>query len=212
MTDFRAKISPKPAGVNTILGPNESTNILQPLHRTNGVIFPYTPVVQVQGSAAYNQYEFVHSIYSQNTYRNTPSPTINVSGVFTAQNTNEARYLLSVLHFFKVVTKSFFGAKDLENAGVPPPVLEFTYLGDFMFKRLPVVVKSYSYTLPNEVDYVPVDFTISRGQEGQTFVPVQMEIFVEIAPQFIPSRLKNQFSLEEFTTGKYLGETNIGFF
>lgn len=213
MTDFRAKISPKPNGINTILGPNEPNNILAPLHLTNGILFPYTPVVQVQGAANYNQYEFTHSIYTYHTYKNSPAPVLNVSGIFTAQNVSEARYLLAVMHFLKTVTKSYFGAKDLERAGVPPPVLEFTYLGDFMFKRLPIIVKSYSYSLSNDIDYVPVEFSRTGSGQGEpTYVPTQIEIFLDIAPQFNPARTKRNFSLEEFITGKYLEESNTGFF
>jgi hypothetical protein len=44
-----------------------------------------------------------------------------------------------------------------EYVGNPPPILKFSAYGDYVFKNIPVVVKSFSVTLPKEVDYISVD-------------------------------------------------------
>jgi hypothetical protein len=77
---------------------------------------------------------------------------VNVSGVFTAQDTQEAEYVLAVIHFFRSVTKMFYG-QDAER-GTPPPLVYFYGLGQFQFNNHPCVVKSFNYSLPNDVDYI----------------------------------------------------------
>jgi hypothetical protein len=41
-----------------------------------------------------------------------------------------------------------------EYAGSPPPILILNGYGDHVFKNVPVVVKSFSVTLPPDVDYI----------------------------------------------------------
>jgi hypothetical protein len=72
---------------------------------------------------------------------------------FTAQNTNEANYLLAVIHFFRSVTKMFYGSSD-PNRGSPPPLVFLTGLGSYQFAQHPCVVSSFTYNLPDGVDYI----------------------------------------------------------
>ena len=73
-SDLRAKLSPKGKifdyRVNNIyvengyavpfLGPGEA------LRRTNGIIFPFTPNINVAHQVDYSQYDLVHTNYQQN--------------------------------------------------------------------------------------------------------------------------------------------------
>jgi hypothetical protein len=72
--------------------------------------------------------------------------------MFTAQDTSEANYLLAVIHFFKSVTKMFYG-QDAQR-GLPPPLVFLQGLGEYQFNLHPCVVKAFNYNLPADVDYI----------------------------------------------------------
>ena len=119
---------------------------------TDGVIFPYTPSITTTYSANYEQYDLIHSNYRGLFYKNSRVGDIQLRGTFTAQNTTEANYLLAVIHFFRSVTKMFYG-QDPER-GTPPPICLLNGFGGYQFSDHPVVVSSFNYTLPNDVDYI----------------------------------------------------------
>jgi hypothetical protein len=133
----------------------EDPGILAPLAAgkgTDGVIFPYTPNITTTYSANYEQYDLVHSNYRGLFYKNSRVGDIQIRGIFTAQNTTEANYLLAVIHFFRSATKMFYG-QDPER-GTPPPICLLNGFGGFQFSDHPVVISSFNYTLPNDVDYI----------------------------------------------------------
>jgi hypothetical protein len=119
--------------------------ILGPLTATNGVIFPYTPAINTSYKANYEQYDLVHSNYRGVYYKNSRVDDLQIRGVFTAQDTNEANYLLAVIHFFRSVTKMFYG-KD-EQRGSPPPLVFLSGFGMNQFYGHPCVVTSFAYNL-----------------------------------------------------------------
>jgi len=73
--------------------------------------------------------------------------------------------LLAVIHFFKSVTKMFYG-QDQENRGSPPPMVFITGLGEYQFSKHPCVVTEFRYNLPSDVDYIRAG---SPNQGGSTF-------------------------------------------
>ena len=133
-------------------GTGSGPGILEPLAGTNGVIFPYTPTVQMTYRAKYNSYELVHSNYRGAFYQNSSVDDISIRGTFTAQDTNEAAYVLAVIHFFRSVTKMFYGQD--KQRGAPPPLVYLSGLGDYQFNNHPAVVTSFDYSLPADVDYI----------------------------------------------------------
>jgi hypothetical protein len=133
-----------PAGV---LAPLAATN------GTDGVIFPYTPSVTTAYSANYEQYDLTHSNYRGLFYKSSRVGDIQIRGMFTAQDTTEANYLLAVIHFFRSVTKMFYG-QDTDLRGTPPPICLLNGFGGYQFSDHPVVVSSFNYSLPNDVDYI----------------------------------------------------------
>ena len=82
--DYRAKIQPigkTNDAKELILGPNNSSNILQPLWKTDGLMFPYTPMIQVQhATVGYGQYDLAHTNYDYFAYQRTMSPSATVTG------------------------------------------------------------------------------------------------------------------------------------
>jgi hypothetical protein len=148
--DWRVRISLS-AGA-TYLYNDPAPGILAPLAKTNGVVFPYTPSIETSYVANYAKYDLTHSNYRGAFYQNSAVNDINVRGMFTAQDTSEAEYMLAVIHFFRSVTKMFYG-KD-EQRGAPPALVYLTGFGDYQFAGHPCVVTNFSYSLPSDVDYI----------------------------------------------------------
>lgn len=128
--------------------------IMAPLRSTNGVIFPYTPLVTVSYVANYTPLDVVHSNYKFYSYKNSSVENINITGDFTAQNTVEANYLLAVIHFFRSATKMFYGQDQNPSRGVPPPLMYISGYGPYQFDNHPVVITNFTYNLPQDVDYI----------------------------------------------------------
>jgi hypothetical protein len=128
--------------------------ILQPLQATDGVIFPYTPAINITYSANYNAADLTHTNYKIYNYNNSAVENVGITGDFTAQDSAEANYLLAVIHFFKSVTKMFYGKDENPRNGTPPPLCYMSGLGTFQFDNHPLVITNFTYTLPNDVDYI----------------------------------------------------------
>ena len=148
--DWRVRLSLAP--YSDYLYNATGAGILAPLTATNGVIFPYTPNISTTYSADYEKYNLIHSNYRGLFYKSSSVGDVQIRGTFTAQDTREAAYMLAVIHFFRSVTKMFYG-QDAER-GTPPPLVYLSGYGDQQFSSHPCVVGSFNYSLPNEVDYI----------------------------------------------------------
>jgi hypothetical protein len=149
--DWRVRLS-LAAGADYLYNEPSNPGILEPLARTGGVIFPYMPKIDVAYKADYDPYTLTHSNYKGYFYKSSYTDAVSLTATFTAQDTAEANYLLAVIHFFRSVTKMFYG-QDAQR-GAPPPLVYLTGLGEYQFAAHPCVVSSFQYSLPNDVDYI----------------------------------------------------------
>jgi hypothetical protein len=154
--DWRVRLSLAPGATYLYKDPNvlTSNSILLPLAQTDGVIFPYTPAISVSYVADYAPTNVTHSNYTFNSYSNSKVENITIGCDFTAQDTAEATYLLAVIHFFKSVTKMFYGRDNNPKNGTPPPLCYINGLGAFQFDEHPLAITAFNYTLPTDVDYI----------------------------------------------------------
>ena len=128
---------------------------------TNGVIFPYTPKIDISYKTNYTPYDVTHSNFRGYYYQNSQVGDIGITAHFTAQNTYEANYLLAVIHFFRSAGKMFYG-RDAQR-GTPPPLLFLTGLGEYQFNKHPCLLSSFSYSLPEDIDYIRTNVTNQVG-------------------------------------------------
>ena len=138
--------------------------ILKPLSSksgTSGVVFPYTPAINTNYRADYSPYTLTHSNYKGYFYNSSYMDAINITATFTAQDTLEAEYLLAVIHFFRSVTKMFYG-QDTQR-GSPPPLVFLSGLGEYQFNQHPCVVSQFNYNLPADVDYIRATSIVNQG-------------------------------------------------
>lgn len=178
--DWRARLSLAPNANYLYKVPKGSAGILAPLQATDGVIFPYTPAISVTYSAGYDASELVHSNYKVYQYKGSSVDTVSITADFTAQDTTEANYLLAVIHFFRSVTKMFYGQDQNPNNGVPPPLCYLSGFGAYTFDAHPLVVTNFTYTTPTEVDYIR-----AGSQTNQPGVNISLQN--NILNSFVPS-------------------------
>ena len=168
--------------------------ILGPLKATQGVIFPYTPDIQVSYTGNYEPLSLTHSNYKIFQYQSSSVDQVTIACAFTAQDTTEALYMLAAIHFFRSATKMFYGQDQNPNKGLPPPLCYLYGLGAFQFDNHPLVISSFTYTLPNEVDYIRVSTNTvqpgvgsSRGNDnGFNPNPAQQAAFQRLGGTIAP--------------------------
>ena len=169
--DWRVKLKLAPGATYLYKDTDVATSILAPLAASNGVVFPYMPTISTSYNANYDQTDLTHSNYRGQFYKSSYVGDIQISGEFTAQDTAEANYLLAVIHFFRSVTKMFYGAKD-SFRGTPPPLVYLNGLGQYQFNNQPCVVRTFNYSMPNNCDYIrtkPNNYNVNlNGRQNKT--------------------------------------------
>ena len=172
------------------------------LRATHGIVFPFTPTINVSQGAEYAQHELIHANYRQNSFVRSKSPEFTLTAQFSPQTKEEGLYFLGVLHFLRVVTKMHFGRLD-EDRGTPPPVLEFSAYGKAMFHRVPVLVESFDCTFDDDTDYMEVEAGNVTGAEGNPStakVPLNAALSIGLLSHYSPGR-QRAFDMREFANG-----------
>jgi hypothetical protein len=181
--DWRARLSLSPGANYLYKVPPAQAGILEPLQSTDGVIFPYTPAISVTYSAGYDASDLIHSNYKVYQYKGSSVDTVSITADFTAQDTTEANYLLAVIHFFRSVTKMFYGQDKNPNNGVPPPLCYLSGFGAYTFDAHPLVVTNFTYTTPTDVDYIR-----AGSQTNQPGVNISQQ--KPVLNSFVPSNVR----------------------
>lgn len=225
----RVRLRAKPAAVSQIYG-QSNTGLLAPLKSTNGMVFPYQPVISQSQEVSYSTTELVHANQDIMAYTRTPSAKITVDGKFTVQTQEEGMYSLACIHFLRTVCKMWFGGTTNESIaaqGTPPPILLFDAYGSFMFNALPVIVTNFNINYPDDVDYVPIQVDIttasavaanseyskiaritldnleSSNYSNIVWLPALFSISISLVVQNSPQRLR-AFDLDKFRNGDLL--------
>lgn len=194
--------------------------VLKPLvDSNNSMIFPTTPQILISHTANYNMFHPIHTNYPFPVYENSAVEDITISGDFPVENEADGRYWVASVHFLRSMTKMFYGSGDLR--GHPPPRCALSGYGNFVFDKMPVVIKMFSVDLPNSVDYIKVPIegmglqsTTNTGQIKSgtyTYVPTLSTLNITVAPAFSRDATR-QFDLNKFINGDYIGQKTPGGF
>lgn len=213
--DWRVRIS---LGQNDIFyNANDAGNgILMPLRETNGVVFPYTPQIDVNHLATYVAQRHTHSNYAQQFYEGSEIQSISIRGEFTAQTQDEAAYVLACIYFFRSATKMFF-ANSGKYTGNPPPIVYLNGYGDHYFPNVPCIITQFSHSMPNDVDYIEsgkqsvqtvnnrfTDYELERQTSTKviegTRIPTYSQLSIVLSPVY-SKRRTTEFDLNEFAKG-----------
>ena len=243
-TDFRVKVTlPSESDLNNIFfggsrqqfknnkqkSPNE---VLSPLASEGGVIFPLTPSIIIQHAATYNPMSLTHSNYNFYSYAHSEIPSFTVTGEFPVQNSEDAQYWVAMLHFFRSVTKMFFGGANDSLKGNPPPILQLNGYGSYVFNNVPVVVTNFNVDMRADVDYICTSQSPGRGTGGvnlsslyndlnpgivsnpsnnSTWAPALSTVTLQLQPVYSKESIK-KFNMRDFVNGRLNGRSNeVGF-
>jgi hypothetical protein len=201
--DWRVKIS-LPTGNVSYLG----GSMLDPLRASgNALIFPFTPQINMTHTASYNTLDPIHSNYPFLSYQNSKLEQISITGDFYCETSVDARYWVAVVHYLRSLTKMSFG--NTSNAGQPPPVVKLNGYGDFVFKDVPIVVRSFTLDLPKEVDYISTGLGYNDELDGAIaadkigYAPVKSTIQIVVSPVYSRTQVR-KFTLDSFVRGDYI--------
>lgn len=202
--------------------------VLYPLAPTNGVLFPYTPSITVQHGALYQSENLTHSNYAYQFYQSSTTESISITATFACKNSADANYVVAAQHFFRTVTKMFYG-QDAE-AGLPPPVLRLEGHGDYQFGAhkdqvggVPIVIESFSVTLPEDVDYIstnPAANSVNAAAAASslanngtiTRVPIVQQFSITCRPLYSRKSITGEFGFAKFARGQLLATSGRGGF
>jgi hypothetical protein len=209
--DWRVKLS-LPAHM-------EGSDIISMLTKTGGLVFPYTPTININHAANYQPLDIVHSNYPYLAYQNSKVDNLSISANFFVEDSYEARYWVAAVHFLRSLTKMSFG--ESSNVGSPPAVVKLSGYGDFVFNDVPVVVTSFNLTMPSDVDYIATGLgkadLIERDywsdadtSDGVSWAPVKSTFDITLLPMYSRKKLK-EFSLDKFVNGEYISKDKNGF-
>lgn len=135
--------------------------VLKPLVDAGGMIFPYTPNIQLASSAKYTTVSPIHSNFNFQAFQHSDPGSITVTAPMNVEDTTQALYWIAALHYFRSITKMFSGNDP--KAGNPPPIVMFNAYGSYVFNNVPVVITSFSTNLTAECDYIPVATVTSKA-------------------------------------------------
>jgi hypothetical protein len=179
-----------------------TSEVFSPLTKTSGVAWPFVPRVTIGYKANYSQVEPIHSNFPFQAYKNSAVDDIQISGEFSVQTEQDADYWIAATHFLKTATKMFYGTGSGSLQGNPPVICRLNGYGSFIFNNIPVVIKSYSVEMPEDVNYINTSSNLINNQ----WVPAVSTISVTLAPVYNREKLRS-FSLQDFAKG---GELSRG--
>lgn len=164
------------------------------LENTGGVVWPYMPNITVSTKADYTSMNLTHNNYTMYSYKGSMVDDIQISGEFSCETETDAAYWIAATTFFKTATKMFYGQG--EFAGNPPLICNLTGYGSSIFDKVPVIIKSFSVDLKDDVNYVRCN-TFGTN----TWVPVMSTISVTVSPVYNRERMR-KFNLQDYARGK----------
>ena len=144
----------------------DSSPVFRPLKDAGGLVFPYTPTINIGGSAKYEPITPVHNNYPFQAYQSSSPDQITIQAPFLVENSAEAQYWIATVHFLRAASKMFTG--DSTPAGNPPVILALNGYGEYVFKNVPVVLTNFTVSLDSASDYIS---TLPSGAGASALSP-----------------------------------------
>ena len=133
----------------------KSSPVLQPLKDAGGLIFPYTPSINIANSAKYAPISTTHSNYSFQAYQHSEPGKITITAPMYVEDQTQGLYWIAAVHYLRSLTKMFTGNDP--KSGNPPPIVMLNGYGNYVFKNVPVVVTDIAIQLDAQCDYIGVN-------------------------------------------------------
>lgn len=154
------------------------------------VIFQASSPVSEQRNANYDGYNITHLPTDIWAYRNTSGRKFQITGKLVSRTADEASENAYYINLIRQWVLPDFG-----NTGATPPIVKLKAYGNDNIKDVTCVLKSYSFQMPDDVDYI---YTSNPP------MPVIMTINVD---------LDEAYTAEEITAKKWkIKNEAVGFF
>lgn len=154
------------------------------------IIFPVIPSMQMGFRANYGNTDLVHTNYQFLAYKNSAPDDIQISCEWPVETVKDGQEYLQMILLGRTLTKMFYGYGD--NVGQPPPICTLQGFSISGFSTIlpptPVVVKSFSSDIKDDVSYLQVD---------NDYVPRLSSISITVAPLFSRSA-QRAFNLDQY--------------
>ena len=139
----------------------QSSPVLAPLKKAGGLVFPYTPQINIASAAKYSPISTIHTNYTMQSFQYSDPGSITITAPMNVEDATQGLYWIGAVHYLRSLTKMFTGEDQL--AGNPPPIIFLNGYGSYVFKNVPVVVTQFSINLENDCDYIGVDTSGAGG-------------------------------------------------
>ena len=208
----------QPFDLATLAAPQPGT-AMEPIAKTQGLVFPYNPVIREGIRVKYDNIELTHTNESYYSYRGTDNVRIRITdAVWTCDTFDNAVYALAALHFFRRYRLMDFGqtrpARLHQPTGRPPRPMWLHGYGNYAFYRCPVLMEKADWAWPNDVDYVGIpEFGRAEYVAGSlasrktarsgpyTWMPMVFKVNrIQLIVQHSPRYWLN-FSLDDYRSG-----------
>ena len=180
---------------------NSSSFLYKLYSPTKGLVFPYTPTINMHHTVNYENVEILHSNTDFNFYKNTPPPTLQITAEFTADTPENALYMLGAIWFFRALSKTDFG-KESKYPGMPPPILYLNGYGK-MYDNIPVVITSFDINFDKNKHYIDLKMTNDMFKEYSNLyknskfdIKIYNDIRNELLDQWLPTDISMQIGLK----------------
>ena len=174
------------------------------------VIFWVSPTVSESRQAQYTATDIVHHPGQLQIYKSSTARGYGIEAQLISRTAAEAQANIDTINLIRSWTMPYYGEgtqeSELANGeagsrfGAPPDILELQGYGNSKSSRIigpvPVVLTSYSWTWPNDVDYI-------KSSGGEPF-PVIVSIHIDVVEALSPKQYSS-FSLAAFKKGDLSG-------
>jgi hypothetical protein len=198
---------------------------LYPLTQTNGLVFPFNPIISENVGARYDTTDMTYTNESIHAYKATDNTRLTLSDcVWTAETFDQAIYALGVIHFFRSFVLMDYGRT--AGTGKPPSPMWFNAYGDYMYCQIPVLIERVDWGFPNDMDYIGVpnpgtdaynnqtiaystssELTLGSQTGGYSWIPIKFTVnSISMVVQHSVNYWVNEFSLAAFQAGTLIGK------
>jgi hypothetical protein len=141
----------------------KNSAVLKPLKAAGGLVFPYTPTISIKANSTYETVPVAQTNYPFKVWKNSDPGTIEITAKMNVEDAEQAQYWIAAVHLLRSLAHQFAGNDP--KAGNPPPIVFLNGYGNYVFKNVPVVLTSFSTTLPEDCDYIACDVVGSLAGE-----------------------------------------------
>ena len=199
-SDLRVRIKIPPAYIK---GAKSIYN--EYIRSTSSILFPVTPLINLQHTADYESQKIVHTNQAFFFYKNTSVDRITITAKWPVQDESDAGNWLAAVHLFRALMKMRFGTDSY--SGSPPPVCRLFAYGSYVLDNIPVSVAGFRLDLPDQVDY----YRYGRNTSGSTddsykvnMVPTISTFNIDLVPMYSREEMLNSS-----VTGWLSGEQRV---